>query len=901
MKILERARPAGALTMPLGVVRLRDLPRVGGKAAQLGELIAAGLPVPSGFVVTTAACQQFLQSDPRIAEWLEILEKSDPQDTDARRAASGEARQGLNSLKVPRAVAEAIVAALAGEPDCARAVRSSATVEDLPEASFAGQHDSFLNVCGGDAIVAAVKRCWLSLFSERAISYRRRKGIAPGRAQMAVIVQQLVDAEASGVMFTTNPAAGAADAILIEAAFGLGEIVVQGRVAPDRLEIARKGLRVVRRETGLKGVRIVAAADGVCEQALTAEKAGAPVLTDALAVRVAGLGLEAERLLGRPLDLEWCVRGGEVWLLQARPVTTVPARQESSFADRQVWTNANAGEVLPDVVTPLTWSILKPQVCGVLQRGLRFSGVKVRADTLLGLIAGRAYFNFNTLYALGRHLPGWKSRGLETLFGGQQDTMLALQEIQLADGDLPRVEVNCWRAAAGAPVAVASFLGYSTQYCQTVMTAVRRANDDRARLDPERLANDELVTTIRALATVAELQDLRVLGAFSFGLAYTAILFDLGERWFGPEGRETANRLLAGVGDLEHAAAGHDLWRLAESAARDAEIKDFFFGERTFAALVTQLDGCPGGRAFLERWNEFMRRHGHHARGEIELYNPRWSECPDFVLDLVRGYVAAINAGHPSPVVRLDALAGERKALTHRCLAGLKNPLKRAVFRMVLDRAQKGGRFRENLKSEWMRQFAVLRRLLLELGRRLAAGGRLADQSDVFFLEIEELAGGSVWNSATDWRALVASRRSLYNNNLKLTPPAVVIGRFDPECFVPAAVDYGRTVFHGLGVSAGKASGRARVILRSDAHERLLPGEILVAPFTDPGWTPYFVAAAGIVMDLGGLLSHGSIVAREYGIPAVVNVGPATQIIRTGQWLEVDADQGVVTVVEKTE
>jgi len=243
-------------------------------------------------------------------------------------------------------------------------------------------------------------------------------------------------------------------------------------------------------------------------------------------------------------------------------------------------------------------------------------------------------------------------------------------------------------------------------------------------------------------------------------------------------------------------------------------------------------------------------------------------------------------------------LAGERVALANRCIGGLKNPLKRAIFRLALYRAQHGARLRENFKSELIRRFAFLRRFLLELGRRLAARGRLADENDVFFLEIEEFHSGSLLDPGRDLRALTAGRRALYEQNLKITPPSVIVGRFDPRAFVPDAVDRGTKEFLGLGVSAGTATGRARVILRSDADERVQPGEILVAPFTDPGWTPYFVAAAGIVMDMGGMLSHGSIIAREYGIPAVVNVGPATQIIRTGQWLEVDADRGVVTVLD---
>ena len=380
--------------------------------------------------------------------------------------------------------------------------------------------------------------------------------------------------------------------------------------------------------------------------------------------------------------------------------------------------------------------------------------------------------------------------------------------------------------------------------------------------------------------------------AIGFAVLYYSLLFNLCDRWFGPEGHRTANRLLAGVGDMEDVVAGHELWLLAELAASEPGIKGLLLNERSFPALASRLAGCQGGRAWLDRWNAFMHRHGHHTRGEIELFNPRWSECPEFVLDLVRSYVEAINAGRPSPVVRQDTLAGERISLADRCLGGLKNPLKRAIFRLVLHRAQKGGQIRENLKSELIRWLASLRRLLLELGRRLAASGRIAEENDIFFLELEELQSGLLRDPGTDLRALVAGRRTVYEQNLKITPPAVIVGRFDPDGFVPDTVDRGKKMFHGLGVSAGTATGRARVILRSDADERVQPGEILVAPFTDPGWTPYFVAAGGIVMD------HGSIVAREYGIPAVVNVGPATQIIRTGQWLEVDADRGVVKVLD---
>jgi rifampicin phosphotransferase len=897
MSTVERTGAADVFTMPLDAARLKDLPRVGGKAAHLGELLAVGLPVPSGFIVTTEACQRFIESDPRIADWLRTLERCGPRDPAALRAAAEAVRHQLEAIPMPGDVADAITSALTLPPNGARAVRSSATVEDLPEASFAGQHDSFLNVRGGEPILAAVKHCWLSLFSERAISYRLRKGVAPGRAQMAVIVQQLLAADAAGVMFTADPAGRDAHTILIEAAFGLGEAVVQGKVAPDRVAVSRASQRVIRRDIGLKQIQVVPSESGVSEQPLPAEKGRALVLDDDTAARLARLGLEAERFLGRPLDIEWGLREGRLWLLQARPVTTV-APAPATFEDRQVWTNANTGEVMPDVVTPLTLSLLLSLVATLFNRLLWSGGMRVKIEQLCGLIAGRLYFNFNTIYALSCRIPGTKYQAVEEMFGGQQDTLLALKQIHFTPADLPRIDLNYWRAAVGLPALALRFLCYSTRHGDTAMASARRADEDLDRAEPGRLSDEELRTTIQAASTPALLRDVKALETFSFGLSYTTLLFAACDRWFGSEGRSLANRLLAGVGEMDTAVIGHDLWLLAEQAAKEPPIQAALRRERTFTAFVSRLDGSAASQAFLAQWNTFMRRHGHHTRGELEMFNPRWSECPDLVLDMVRGYVEAINAGHPSPVARQDALAAERITLTDKCLRRLRNPLKRALFRVVVHRAQKGGRFRENLKSEAIRQFAVLRRLLLELGRRLANRGRLADPNDIFFLEIKEMQSASLWDPHTDLRPRVAARRALYERDLKLTPPTVIVGRFDPDRFVPAAIDRATKEFRGLGASAGKAKGRARVILRSDTDERVQPGEILVAPFTDPGWTPYFLSAAGIVMDLGGMLSHGSIVAREYGIPAVVNVGPATQIIRTGQWLEVDADQGVVRVLE---
>jgi pyruvate,water dikinase len=320
-------------------------------------------------------------------------------------------------------------------------------------------------------------------------------------------------------------------------------------------------------------------------------------------------------------------------------------------------------------------------------------------------------------------------------------------------------------------------------------------------------------------------------------------------------------------------------------------------GDGAFHRIREALPDVPGGREFLAAWDEFMDRHGHHTRGEIELANARWRETPYAVLAVVRGYLRAPATVDPIAVQR--ERGRERNRLTEDCRRRLWNPLKRVLFGFVLANARRGCLVRENVKSEAVRLIALARDLLRELGERLHRRGLLASSDDVFFLRYDELQSLVRGRAAFDVPATVVGRRAEYQRNLALQPPQVVTGKFDPEHFTPDAFDADARVLTGVAVSPGVATGPARVILRSDSGEQVRPGEVLVAPFTDPGWTPYFLQAAAIVMDQGGLLSHGSIIAREYGIPAVVNVGPATRIIRTGQTLHVDGSRGRVSVVGK--
>jgi pyruvate,water dikinase len=316
----------------------------------------------------------------------------------------------------------------------------------------------------------------------------------------------------------------------------------------------------------------------------------------------------------------------------------------------------------------------------------------------------------------------------------------------------------------------------------------------------------------------------------------------------------------------------------------------------TWAEVSSRLESSGAGREFLGRWRQFLHRHGHHARGEMDMFNPRWREQPDYVLGVVRNFMRA--EGKTNPEADQQRHAEERERLRAELLRRLRNLAKRWVFGHVVRQAQLSAAIRENVKDAGIRIIADTRELVVELGRRLASRGVLAQADDVFFLRLEEIAPVVHGDPGFDVRDRIAERRAGYERNLALTPPAIVVGKYDPARHKPDVFDSTSLDLNGLAVSPGVVTGPARVILHA-GDGQVLPGEILVAPFTDPGWTPYFIPAAGIVMDQGGLLSHGSIVAREYGIPAVVNVGPATRLIKTGQMIEVDGDTGRVRILTR--
>ena len=860
-------------------LRPSDKSLVGPKAASLCALRRLGLRVPPCFFLTTVAFREHLDANklrPRIASLGNEL-NARPHETRVETqdfASLQEIRQLIVCAPLPEPVCEQIAAAYRRLGANVVSVRSSATAEDLPGHSFAGQYETILGVTSLEGCLDAIKRCWASLWTERAYEYRRRNGIDHQQVEMAVIVQQQIEPRAAGVAFTLDPSRGSRSRIVIESCRGLGEALVSGKVQPDRIVLRKQNLELVR-------------------QSLAAEE---PSLDLRSARRLARCVRRIERKLGCPQDVEWALRDGRFWFLQARPITAIPAPQ--SWEDRQVWTNVNTGEVAPDVVTPVTWSMIQLLFHPVFRSFFRLFGMETGGDAAAGLVAGRIYFNVNVSLALGRPFglgPGNAAK-FEAIFGGEQTKLYDPGEIDLADEDLSDLGFRWPRYVLSWPRIAYDLLSHSPRRGDKARARMKARNDKLRALDLEAMETADLVRTLRT-SLWENTHDVDLL--YLVTSAPALLLFERAcRRWLGEQDLTLGYRLLAAQGGMADTEAGLDLWRLAELAHADTGTEATLLSADLWPAVQERLARTEHGRQFLGAWDRFMTEHGHHCRGELEFCNARWSERPDYVLDLVRNYLRSL--GSVSPLEKHRRLALEREELVEQCRRRLKNPIKRSLFDRSLRQVRKLAVDRENWKNEIVRQLAALRRVLLTLGARFHKSGILAGVDDVFFLELPEIESLGQGRVNFDVGQRIAKRRAEYERNKAFTPPPVVVGRFDPQRHILPEIDATVKELKGLAVSPGTATGKARVILRTDDRQHVEAGEILVAPFTDPAWTPYFLPAAGVIMDQGGVLSHGAIIAREYGIPAVVNVGPASRIIRTGQLLRVDGDRGIVTILDET-
>ena len=869
--------PGAQRVAPLSLFGRSDLESAGGKGANLAELVRAGLPVPPGFVVTTGAYREFVTAN-GLGDRIVALVPPVDADPSAYEAAARSIAELFAAGGVPDDLAAAVADAYRELGADAVAVRSSATAEDLPGASFAGQQDTYLNISGADAVLDAVRRCWASLWTARAMAYRARQGIDPAEVSLAVVVQELVDAASAGVMFTADPSTGRRDAVLISAAWGLGEAVVGGLVNTDQLTLVGPELTVTERQIADKAVQTVRTPAGTTEAAVPADLRRAPVLDDATARELAGLGRRIADHFAAPQDIEWVRDGtGALRIVQARPITALPdpvgpvPTEWPVPVDHSAYFRASIVEQLPDPLTPLFADLIDVAVTRsitALMNEVLGRDAVGPGDVGLPTINGYAYYRYSNsgMAHMLRSTPAalrgaYGKRG----FGGRE-------RWENVSRPAYQAAVDAWRPRILADLSVVELLDGVAELVEAGAT---------------------YYTAVQTIIPIAATSEIVLTGYY--------------DSFVRRDGDPPASALLLGY-DSEPIRAERSLWDLARWVRDRRELATWLratpavdivrdlglagTGELTPAAAIS------GAEEFAERFAAHLDAYGHTVYN-LDFANPVPADDPAPLVDVVRLYLTD-RAG--DPYERQRRLQQKRDAATVVIRRRL-DPVRRSTFDALLRRAQAIAPIREDALADVGLAWPQLRRMLAELGHRLVAAGAIDRPDDVYWCRRPEIE--DALERPRDLRPLVEERRAVWRGERRATPPQLLpqgtwmdrMGAMMPATTAEQTGD----VLTGIGASAGRVSAIARVLSGPADFARLQPGEVLVATITTPAWTSLFARAGAVVTDIGGPLSHSSIVAREYGIPAVLGTAVATRRITDGQQITVDGDQGRVYLADPGE
>ena len=840
------------------------LEHVGGKGMSLARMLAAGLPVPGGFHVTTAAYRRFVADNglqTRIAQELAGIDSADPA---ALEAASRRICDAFAAGETPADIAATVTAAYAALNDAAVAVRSSATAEDLPGASFAGQQETYLNIRGAAAVLEAVKKCWASLWTARAIAYRLKNAIDQDSVALAVVVQELVAAHAAGIMFTANPVSGKRDELVINAAWGLGEAVVSGAVTPDTITVQKATGRALRRETAEKSLMTVRTEQGTREIPVPEAQKRKAVLTDAQTAELARLGVGIEQFYGMPMDVEWALAGGTFFIVQARPITALPPEWKRPDPHAQYFRTSLA-EHTPSPVTPL-FATLGLELANIATAELWEQIMGNDAQSLLA----DGYVALNNYVYLGYRMGGTNALKV---------TWASLTNI----GPMMRGSVARWQGA------------------RRELAAVVEQWEGRP---VEELSASELLAGVREVFLAACRYFTTIQSTLPTAAMSEVLFTQLYDRAIRRKGDPPATAFLLGF-DTVVLRAEKSLFDIAAWIRTSPALADYVVQTPTEQLEADfRRETAPGtlpGTLWMELRLRLQRHLGEFGRTAYEFDFARSTpqETPGPMLDTIKAFLSGAGG---DPYLRQREALKKRMQATRAVLERV-GWLRKRLFVKLLRWAQETGPMREDSIFDMGMGHPVVRRMLAELGRRFAAGGAIERADDIYWLEkdeVEELI--SKLENGTplpDLAGRIPARKAQRQAALKVAPPIML-----PEQSVWSRFFHGgeskqkdgKVVLKGVGTSGGRVTAPARVLFGPEDFGAFKPGDVLVAVTTTPAWTPLFAQAAAVVTDIGGPLSHSSIVAREYGIPAVMAARSATRAIQSGQVVTVDGAAGTVTL-----
>lgn len=871
-----------------------DLHYVGGKGANLGEMTKAGFPVPQGFCVTTKAYRNFLKTRVEMDELFNLLDQVSYDDLEKIRLLGHRLREELGSLTMPEDIKTSILEALEKEGEGkAYAVRSSATAEDLPTASFAGQQDTYLNVCGREQILKAIQNCWASLFTDRAISYRAKNGFDHRSVFLSVVVQEMIFPDVSGIMFTADPISGHRKTISIDASFGLGEALVSGLVNADLYQI-RSG-EIIKKNISKKKIAIYAVPEGgTVTKNLPIEQQESQALPDDKILELAKLGQKIETHYGSEQDIEWGFAHGKFYLLQSRPITSLYPAPPVLDDKLHVFISFGHIQMMTDVMKPLAISFFG-RVTDFIRKDSTSKG-----KTHIHTIGGRLYTDVTAQLSV----KPIRKRMLKVVSGMDELMASAISEVctreEFPKASTPRRKI-LRTAMKVVPILVPTASKVlsnlfikdprnANKYATTLIAKIVKEQEkrvfgvsgaDRIRMIQLSMGNmlPEVISKIAIYALTGFLASRSLERILKKRVGEERCAYLLSQLYKSLPGNVTTELGLT-LGDL------------ADSARKYPEVINFL-QEAKDNSFYDGLINVDGGSEFKRGFDQFLEQYGMRCAGEIDITKPRWRENPIQLIPSILSNIQTGSFGEHREKFRKGEIEAEQAAVEILSQFGFLQ--KRRISRLVkLYRNLMG--MREHHKFTLVKLLDIYKRGILEEAQNLVRKGIFQCEQDVFYFRLEELIELLENRFTGNVQELVKTRELECESYRKLNPPRVMTSEGEIITGKLRDVKAPAGSLIGTPVSAGVVEGVARVILRLE-DAKLNAGEILVAPYTDPGWTPLFTSAVGLITEAGGMMTHGSVIAREYGIPAVVGIEKVTEIIKDGAFIRVNGTKGYVEIL----
>lgn len=876
-----------------------NLSEVGGKGANLGEMAKAGFPVPPGFCITTSAYRDFIAASSEMDRFFDLLDQLKPDQPEEITKLGKLIREHLLTIPISQTTKLSILDAwkVLGE-EKAYAVRSSATAEDLPTASFAGQQETYLNVKGIDQLLQAVRKCWSSLFTDRAIIYRIKNGFGHRSVYLSVVVQQMIFPEVSGLMFTVDPVTGHRNIISIDASFGLGEALVSGIVSADSYQVF-KG-KIIKKQIAEKKIAIYPVIEGgTITRELAPELQKKQALTDDKILKLAQFGQEIEKHYCSEQDVEWCLAGDKFYILQSRPITSLYPIPKVYDNKLHVFLSVAHLQMMTNAMRPMGISVFR----GIFPFGKDSVSFPNPVITEAG---DRLFFDVTTLLynKTFRRYFIWRIAIVDELM---RDALVKIvsskifQQEAKANKDTTKQVFQLFKPMLplylkGIPVIVNNLLFLDPSGIIERATAPLEHIIDKYRHSIMQVSGPERIKRVQESMG-------KLLQELNGSMMYVLLSFialpvasRLTRLWLGEDlDVDTLSKSSPGnvTGEM-----GLMIGDLADTARKYPEVIDYLerAEDRTFYQGLGKVKGGDIFRAELDR---FMELYGMRCPGEIDISNIRWWEAPTLLVPSIINHIKSNAPGEHRDRFRQgrrEAQEAIQKLLDRIGSTPAGNFKARLMSRLLFIYRNSTG-LREFPKYVIVRFFDIYRKAILAEARVLHQRGILEREEDVFYLYLDELVALSEKRFNEDLKELIDSRKRTYEQYQKMTPPRVMTSEGEVITGVRSDVEAPKGALIGTPVSAGVAEGYVKVILKPEAA-KLNKGDILVAPFTDPGWTPLFYSVEALVVEIGGMMTHGSVIAREYGIPAVVGIENATKILKDGQYVRVDGTRGFVQVLK---